>query len=331
MKKGSSDPVDEIASGYKASQILLTANRLGLFAALGAGPLSAASLAAKLGTDPRATRILCDALASLSLLDKSEDVYSNGDLAGEFLLPDSPKSRSAMLLHAAKLYERWSKLYDVVRSGQPVPEEEIDTRLRGDGRDFARAMADVGRLAAESACEVLDLFGVRRLLDVGGGPGVYALAFARAHPQLQAVILDSEETLEVARANIAQQNLEDRVSIRVGDAFVDDLGGPYDFIFISNLLHIYSEEENRKLLTRCAKALEPGGRLAVKDFLLDPDRLSPAGGAVFAVNMLVSTEGGDSYTAEEVQQWLEDAGLTYESLENVATHSRILVAGKPQG
>jgi len=330
MKKGSSDPIDEIASGYKASQILFTANRLGLFAALGDGPLSAVALAARLGTDPRATRILCDALASLSLLDKNEDVYSNSDLAGEFLLPDSPKSRSAMLLHAAKLYERWSKLYDVVRSGQPVPEEEIDTRLRGDGRDFARAMADVGRLAAESACEVLDLSGVRRLLDVGGGPGVYALAFARTNPQLQAVILDSQESLEVAQANIARHDLADQVSTRVGDAFVDDLGGPYDFIFISNLLHIYAEKENRQLLTRCAKALDPGGRLAVKDFLLDPDRLSPAGGAVFAVNMLVSTEGGDSYTAKEVQQWLEDAGLQFESLANVATHSRILVARKPK-
>jgi predicted O-methyltransferase YrrM len=330
MKKGFSDPVDELASGYKASQILLTANRLGLFAALGAGPLPAVDLAAKLGTDPRATRILCDALASLALLDKSDDVYSNSELTGEFLLPESPKSRSAMLLHAAKLYERWSKLYDVVRTGQPVPEEEIDTRLRGDGRDFARAMADVGRLAAESACEVLDLSAVRRLLDVGGGPGVYALAFARSHSQLQAVILDSQESLEVAQANIARQNLEDRVSTRVGDAFVDDLGGPYDFIFISNLIHIYAKEENRHLLTRCAEALEPGGRLAIKDFLLDPDRLSPAGGAVFAVNMLVSTEGGDSYTAEEVRQWLEAAGLQHESLSNVATHSRILVARKPE-
>jgi predicted O-methyltransferase YrrM len=328
MNKGSSDPIDEIASGYKASQILLTANRLGLFAALEGEPLTATALAAKLGTDPRATRILCDALASLSLLHKAEDLYSNSELTGEFLLPDSPKSRSAMLLHAAKLYERWSKLYDVVCTGEPVPDSQVDSRLQGDGRDFARAMADVGRLAAESACEVLDLSAVRRLLDVGGGPGVYALAFARTNPELHAVVLDSEESLEVAQANIADQKLEDRVSIRVGDAFVDDLGGPYDFIFISNLVHIYAEEENRKLLARCAKALEPGGRLAIKDFLLDPGRLSPAGGAVFAVNMLVSTEGGDSYTAQEVQSWLEDAGLTYESLGNVATHSRILIARK---
>ncbi len=205
MNKGSSDPIDEIASGYKASQILLAANRLGIFTTLEGGPVSATKLAAKLGTDPRATRILCDALASLALLDKTESTYSNSALGGEFLLPDSPKSKSAMLWHTAKLYERWSKLYDVVRTGQPVPEVEIDTRLRGDSHDFARAMADVGRLAAESACEVLELSAVRRLLEVGGGPGVYALAFARSHPQLQAVILDSEETLEVAQDNIARR------------------------------------------------------------------------------------------------------------------------------
>jgi predicted O-methyltransferase YrrM len=330
MNKGSSDPIDDIASGFKASQILLTANRLGVFVTLEPGPLSANTLAAELGTDPRATRILCDALASLSLLDKTGGAYSISATARESLLPDSPKSKTAMLLHTAKLYERWSKLYDVVHSGKPVADDKIDTRLQGDGRDFARAMADVGRLAAESVCEVLDLSGIHSLLDVGGGPGVYALAFARAYPKLRAVIIDSAETLEVARYNIEQQSLQGRVSVRAGDAFVDDLGGPYDFIFISNLLHIYSEIENRQLLTRCAEVLEPGGRLAVKDFLLDPDRLTPAGGAIFAVNMLLSTEGGDSHTAKEVQQWLEKAGLIYDSLTDVATHSRILVARKPE-
>lgn len=329
MNQGSSDPVDELASGYKASQIVLTANRLGVFAALESGPLSASALAAELETDPRGTRILCDALASLSLLEKSDRGYGIGQLAREFLLPDSPQSKTAMLLHAAKLYERWSKLYDVVRSGQPVPDSEIDCRLRGDSRGFARAMADTGRASAESVCQALDLSAAERLLDVGGGPGIYALAFVHRYPDLHVVVIDSEDTLEVARANVEREGLESRISLHGGDAFVDDLGGPYDFVFLSNILHIYSEEENRLLLSRCVEVLEPGGRLAVKDFLLDPDRLSPAGGAVFAVNMLVSTEGGDSYTAEEVERWLADLGLVRESLTDVTAHSRLLVARKP--
>ena len=171
MTKGSADPIDEITSGYKASQILLTANRLGLFAALETGPLSATELASRLDTNPRATRILCDALASLSLLNKTQDRYGNSELAAEFLLPDSAKSRSAMLLHSAKLYERWSKLYDVVRTGQPVPESEIDPRLLGDGRaqlEPPRVLGVVEMLDAGDGRAPLHTFSLLRLVPVSG-------------------------------------------------------------------------------------------------------------------------------------------------------------------
>ena len=323
------DAVDRMASGYRACQILLTANRLGLFERLAAGPLDADELSSRLDADARGVRILCDALVAEGLLQRGGAGYENGPLVDRFLLPDSPESRVHSLHHAAKLYERWGHLYEVVVRGRPVPDERLDPALIGDEEQFARAMADIGRVSATEAAKVLDLDGVHRLLDIGGGPAIYAIEFARRHPDLEVVVFDSPGTLTVAERNIRKAGLEDRIACRAGDALEDDLGGPYDAIFISNVVHIYSAATNRRLLGRCAAALESGGRLVIKDFLLDDDRLDPPGGAVFAVNMLVSTEGGDCYTVSEVDAWLQDHGLRFESLTDVATKSRLLVARKP--
>jgi predicted O-methyltransferase YrrM len=195
-----------------------------------------------------------------------------------------------------------------------------------DARGFAQAMADVGRQSAQTTAEALDLSGARRLLDLGGGPGIYALEFARRYPALQATVFDLEDTVRVARENIRRAGLQDRVSVVAGDAFADDLGGPYDLIFVSNLVHIYSAQENLRLVGRCAAALAPGGRLCIKDFILDADGTSPPGGALFAVNMLVSTEGGDCYPLDQVKGWLEAAGLVFESITDLTPQSRLIRA-----
>jgi len=323
------DPVDRMASGYRACQILLTANRLGLFEQLIEGPLSAEDLSSRLDADRRGVRILCDALVAEGLLERADDGYTNGPLAEQFLLESSPVSRVHSLHHTAKLYERWGRLFDAVKHGRPIPDERLDPALVGNEEQFAKAMADVGRVSAAETSEVLDLDGVRRLLDIGGGPAIYAIEFARRNPDLEVVVFDSEATLTVAESNIRAAGLEKRVTCRVGDALEDDLGGPYDLIFISNVVHIYSAATNRRLLARCASALAPGGRLVIKDFLLDDNRLGPPGGAVFGVNMLVSTESGDCYTVSEVKDWLSAHGLLFESLTDVATKSRLLTARKP--
>lgn len=323
------DPVDRMASGYRACQILLTANRLGLFEQLTEGPLSTENLSSRLEADHRGIRILCDALVAEGLLERRHDGYRNGPLVEQYLLRSSPVSRVHSLHHTAKLYERWGRLHAAVVHGQPVPDEQLDPALVGNEEQFAKAMADVGRVSAAETSKVLDLAGVRRLLDIGGGPAIYAIEFARRNPALEVVVFDSEATLTVAESNIRAAELEDRVTCRSGNALEDELGGTYDLIFISNVVHIYSATTNRQLLGRCATALEPGGRLVIKDFLLDDDRLGPPGGAVFAVNMLVSTEGGDCYTVSEVNDWLAEHGLQFESLADVATKSRLLTSRKP--
>jgi cyclopropane fatty-acyl-phospholipid synthase-like methyltransferase len=322
------DRIDDISSHYREAQLLFTANRLGVFSALGTRTMSADELAQALDADTRGVRILCDGLVAVSLLTKEQGSYRNYPEALEYLVPHTAKSRTAILRHTAGLYERWAKLHESVKTGQPLPDKQINNTAVSDKRDFAAAMADVARATATKVAEKLDLSSVKTLLDVGGGPGIYAIEFARRFPDLQAVVLDEEETLRVARENIARANLGKRISLKGGDVFQMEIGGSYDFIFLSNFVHIFSYQENKTLVSKCAGALASGGRLCIKDFLLEDDRTTPQGAALFAVNMLMSTQQGDCYTVGEVREWLETAGLTFECLTDLTPQTRLITARK---
>jgi 3-hydroxy-5-methyl-1-naphthoate 3-O-methyltransferase len=321
--------IERLAGGFRAAQIILTANRLGLFEALGQQRLTTQELAAAMNASERGVRILCRALSAIGLLHEQDDAWRNSPAALETLIVDAPQSRTAILLHQAQLYECWGRLADCVRTGTGVEEDAIPPDLRLDETDFARAMADVGRAVSEEVAAALELSNTRTMLDLGGGPGLYAIALAKRNPHLRAVVYDTPETLRITRENIERAGLSDRVTTRPGDLFEDDYGGPYDFILLSNVVHIYSEEKNRQLVARCAEALTPGGRLCVKDFTLDCDGAGASWAALFAVNMLVNTEGGDCYSQAQIESWFRAAGLTPESARPIASNSQILIARKP--
>lgn len=324
------EDIDELVQGFRQAQVVLTASRFGLFDLLEPSPRSSSELASELQADPRGVRILCDALAALGVVRKSDQGYENSTAARRFLRSGGPESRLASLRHAALLYERWGKLYDSVRDGESVSDDAVDSRLIGDKDAFAHAMADIGRAGARQTVDKLDLTGVKRVLDIGGGPGIYALEFARRAPQLQVTLLDDEETLKVAQSNLRDADSASRIELRSGDAFQDELGADYDLIFLSNFIHIYSESDNRRLMERCAGALAPGGRIVIKDFILDSDRTSPEGAALFAVNMLVSTDQGDCYSAAQIEEWMRAVNLNPESAVPLTPQSSILIGRKPK-
>ncbi len=321
------DLIDSLANGYRDAQIVLAAVRLDLFTAIGRDAIRADALAAKLGTDPRATRILCDALAALLVLRKRDDTYRNGPEALDSLVAGAPNDRRAILRHNARLYHTWGALYHVVREGGPV-DVEIDDDLGGSPRDFANAMADVGRRTAKEALRALDLKNVRTMLDGGGGPGVYAIEFARQYPNLTVTLMDTAETLEVAAENVAQAGLTERIRFQAGNLLEDDLGGPYDFILLSNLVHCLDNDTNRALVARCAAALSDTGRICIKDFVLNEDHITPPGAAIFAVNMLVNTQAGDCYSVDQINGWFKAAGLKPQTARQVGAMSRMLIASK---
>ena len=300
------DDLFETIRAFMPSRVILTALELDVFSALGDG-CDARDLAQRISTDPRATELLLNALASLGLLQKENGTFRNTPSAARFLAEGSRDSARQAQLHTANMWKRWSQLTDTVRTGFPAP-RTCDER---DIVSFIAAMDHSARGRVRAIVQAVGVNGARRMLDLGGGSGAYSIAFAKASPELRSEILDVPEVVPIAQKHIADASLADRVTIRGGDMLTAELEPQsYDFVLLSSICHMFSPEENQALLARARAALGPKGRIAIADFIVDPDKASPRSAALFALNMLVATRGGATYSELEYEAWLKGAGFS---------------------
>ncbi len=265
---------------------------------------------------------MLNALVGLDILTKEGNQFRPTAEAARYLDPTSPDFRGGMLQHGLNLWEPWSKLTDAIRRGGPVPRAE---RPRS-GEEFMLAMHHNALRLAGRIAELLDLSGASRLLDLGGGPGTYAIAFARRNANLQVTVFDAPYALEFAARNAAEAGLVDRVLVRPGDFLTDDIGSGYDLVWGSHIIHSYGENDNRMLMGKIRRALAPGGRAVLHDFFLDDSHTDPPQAALFALNMLVNTPDGRSYATSEARQWLEAAGFSQFQHIGVDGPSSLLIA-----
>jgi precorrin-6B methylase 2 len=302
------DELNERIRGFQESRVVLTALELDVFTAVGDGA-GAVEVATWLHADPRSTEMLLNTLASLRLLVKREGVFHNSPETARYFTAGSRDNARPALLHTAHLWQRWSTLTDCVRAGTAVARDEI----AGRGQDWTEAfIAAMHRNASERAPLVVRAVGaenVRRMLDVGGGSGAYSIAFAQANPALRADILDLSTVEPIAQRHIEAAGVVDRVKVRAGDLRRDSLGEGYDLVFVSAICHMLSSGENLDLLRRGREALRTGGRIVIQDFILEADKTAPRFAALFALNMLVGTNGGSSYSEPEYTTWLGEAGF----------------------
>jgi ubiquinone/menaquinone biosynthesis C-methylase UbiE len=319
--------LDAITSGYQHSQILFSAVRGGVFALL-VPTATAKSVAAALQWDPRGTRMLLDGLVALGLLYKHGDLYANSETASLCLIPGAPLDQTHIIAHKAGGWNAWARLGEAVASGASPLGSRPD-RSPGELRAFILGMDDIGRSSAQSILEHYDMSSHNSMLDVGGGPGSYSLAFAQANPRLRVTVFDLPQVLEITREQIAKTGLSDRVGTCPGDMTEDPLPGGHDFVLLSNIIHSFGPEANRAIIRKCFDALLPGGTLMVKDFLVADDRSGPPFGLVFALHMLVHTEEGDCYTSAEVAEWTTEAGFNEGHLVDITPQSRLWVVTRP--
>ena len=302
------DDLAQTIGAFRESRVMLTAIELDLFTAVGQGA-SAPQIAGKLGADPRATEMLLNALTAMGMLTKQDGTFRNTPVAARYFVKGSPDDAQAAMMHTVHLWDRWSTLTDCVRAGTAVSHEEMRER----GEDWTQAfIAAMHRNAVERAAQVVQAVGtegVERLLDVGGGSGAYSIAFARASGKLQAALLDLETVLPIAQSHIEKAGLAGRIKTCAGDLRSGKLGEGYDLAFVSAICHMLSPEENLDLLQRCHAALAPSGRVVIQDFILDADKTAPKSAALFALNMLVGTQAGSSYSEDEYSRWLREAGF----------------------
>jgi DNA-binding transcriptional ArsR family regulator/ubiquinone/menaquinone biosynthesis C-methylase UbiE len=314
---------------YRYSIVILTANRLRIFDALAAKPLTARSLARRSGLDMRALTILLDALTAMGLIVKEKLRYRCTREVSRYLTKDSPDYQGNILDHRFNLMQHWIHLPEVVTDGGPAPSRGR-RRGRRQHRDFILAMANVARPAARAVADTIDTGRHRRLLDLGGGPGTYAIALCSANPRLTATVFDLPETAGIAREEIERSGFGDRISFRKGNYLHDPLGSGYDLVLASNIIHSLSLAQTESLMRNARRAMVPGGSMIVKEFYLDESRTRPLDSALFAVNMLVGTAGGNAYTASEIKRALKRAGFSAIRMRRLDDQSALYIARNPR-
>jgi len=301
------DDFRHVAQLYQYSRAILTALELDLFTALGARSWPIAALARPLRADRRGLDILCRNLAVLGLLVKRGSFYRNTLLARTELNRRSPAYRGAYLELITHQWHDFTQLTDTVRSGKPQDADEPESPVWR--RNFTWAMHHRSREQAKTVARFLNLSRARTLLDLGGGPGTYAMAFLAANPSLRATVADRPAALKVAREIAATHPAKARLSFAPLDFMRDALPGRYDVVWLSNIIHIYAPAQNVGLFRKIRKALAPGGRLIIHDsFLTDPHGLYPIDTTAFALTMLLFTDTGNTYASRDVMRWLRKAG-----------------------
>ncbi|MGE5361858.1 MAG: methyltransferase [Bacteroidales bacterium] len=301
-------PILEIANAFQRSRVLLTAYELDLFTVINDEWKTSLEVAQAIEADPRATDRLMNALVVLGLLEKRDGRFTNSPAAGEFLVRGRPDFMAG-LSHNANLWTTWSGLTEAVRAGTSVVGDEVNERGENWLRGFIAAMHWRARQMSDGVVCLIDLDGVERVLDVGGGSGAFSMAFVRAAQGVHAVVFDLPNVVPLARHYIETGGYAAHVSTAVGDYRHQDLPGGFDLVFLSAIIHANSIEENRRLLRKAAAATNAGGQVVVLDQIVDEGRTAPAMAVMFALNMLVGTGAGDTYTESEVRSWMQEAGL----------------------
>ena len=300
----------DLARGFMASRVLLSGAELDLFTLLVKEPLTAEEVAAATRARLRGVVILLDALSALGFLVKKDGCYHTEPPVATLLSATAPDSILPMVLHMGTVWQNWSEITDIVL-GKTMPGLKTKGALAKDNRKaFIGAMHVAASKAAPKIVAEINPGQARRLLDVGGGSGSYTLAMLSAVPEMRATLFDLPPVIEMARDRVQAADMLDRVELVAGDFYKDELPPGHDLALLSAIIHQSSYEQNAVLYGKIYRALRSGGRIVVRDHVMSADRTQPPEGALFAVNMLAGTEGGTTYTFDEIKEGLAAAGFS---------------------
>jgi precorrin-6B methylase 2 len=298
----------ETSGLYWRTCALHAAVKLDLFTRLGDGAATAPELAGKAGCSERGLTMLLNALTAMGLLAREGEAYRSTAAAIAYLSKGSDHYLGHIIQHHAHLMQSWAQLDEAVRTGKPVRSRAswADETVR---EAFLMGMYNVAMANAPQVAAQLDLSGCEALIDLGGGPGTYAIHFCLANPGLRATVYDLPTTRPFAEKTIARHDVGDRVQFEAGDFVEKPIDGLYDVAWLSQILHAEGSEECQRIVDKAASVLRPGGRLFVHEFLLDDTMDSPEHPALFSLNMLIGTAYGQSYSTGQIEAMLERAGL----------------------
>jgi len=326
MSIATRERLEKLSSGFMSARVLLSGVELKVFDAISKLSLSAAEVAKLTRTHKGSMERLLNALVGIGILIKKKGEFQNTPMALIHLLEDSPEPLLHIMQHRGNMWQTWSNLNEIVKTGK-IPAKR---RTKKKEESFIRGMADVGIISAAATSRILkhELKSARRLLDVGGGPAVYACDFAKKAPKLKVTVFDLPGPIAIARETVRKAHMQSRINLKEGDILKSSsLGMGYDLVFMSNLIHSFKRPVAADVIQKAAKALKTSGHMIIKDFYIRKQGTSPVFSALFSINMLVA-DAGDCFTRAEVEQWMKDAGIKPAGFVPVAKASALLMGVK---
>jgi len=298
----------EISGNYWKTFTLHAAVKLDIFSKIGFEGINAEILARNIDSNPQNTGRLLNSLVAMGLLENKEGTFFNTESTRKYLSKDSDEYIGFMILHHHNLVQSWSKLDECVTTGKPTRERSShdNESIR---ESFLMGMFNNAMLIAPYLAKELDLSGRKKILDLGGGPGTYAIQFCIHNHDLKGVVFDLPTTKKFAEKTIDKFGLKKRISFVGGDFEKDDLTGSYDVIWISQVLHSMSTKTCKNIIKKAYSVIESGGLIAIHEFILDESRCSPLFPVLFDLNMMIGTPDGKSYAENELREMLKEAGF----------------------
>jgi len=317
---------------YQKTAALKAAIELGLFTAIDGGANTTQALATEVRASERGVRILCDFLTTLGLLDKADSRYTLPATSATFLSRKSPAymGTTASFLTLPQMRQNFERLTETVREGTVRPDSNMVSTENAVWVEFARSMVPLAMPAAHAIAGILEIEkkGAVKVLDIAAGHGMYGIVLAQRNPQVQVTAADWGPFLEVANEQAEQAGVASLYRTIPGDAFLTDFGSGYDVALVTNFLHHFDRAQCTAFLQKVARALTPGGRVVLVEFVPNPDRVTPPMAARFSLAMLAGTPAGDAYTLADLTEMLNAAGFGDVQAHSLPTPQTVVVGRK---
>jgi ubiquinone/menaquinone biosynthesis C-methylase UbiE len=323
----------QFAWSYVPTLVLEAAIQHRVFDVLDGGPKTLKETAEATGASERGLRAVMNTLVGLNFLAKTNGHYALTPESELFLVSTKPSFQGGLLKHASgQLIPNWLRLNEVVSTGKPV----TSVNQEGAGSEFFQAfVADIFPLSYPPAQVLAKHLGLGssesevRVLDLATGSGVWGIALAQSSEKVTVTAVDWAHVLPATEKMVARFGLTDRFAYVSGDLESADFGSGHNVATLGHILHSEGAARSKSLLRKTFEALAPGGTIAIAEFLVNADRTGPVGSLFFAANMLVNTDDGDTYSFEEISDWLTEAGFTNARLLEAPGPSPLVLATKP--
>jgi ubiquinone/menaquinone biosynthesis C-methylase UbiE len=321
----------QFAFAYAPPLALEAAIRHRVFDVLDSGAKSLDEVQTATGASKRGLSAILNFLVGLDFLRKEGEKFALAPESAAFLVSTKPGFQGGLIRHTSEqLLPIWLQLNEVVATGRPAKSHN----QQGSGSEFFEQFVNdifpMSYPAAQELARHLALSGPVSVLDLAAGSGVWGIALAKSSEQVRVTAVDWHGVIPVTQKTVARFGLSERFTFQEGDLLEAEFGSGHAVATLGHILHSEGEEHSKALLKKTFEALAPGGTIAIAEFLVNADRTGPLNGLTFAINMLVNTDSGDTYSFEEISEWLVEAGFT--DARTLATHgpSPLILATKPE-